>query len=114
MDDNVPEPVLLPPAAEIISPEAVRASFWAANRRRPAFLALLVIGLVSFLIWLPAGARASLWVGLNAQRGLVILLSLFALVTLSLVWTAGLRAVYEWHRHQRCMAELGHDQRRQW
>lgn len=91
MKDNVPEPLLLPPAAEVTSPEAVRASFWAANRRRPAFLAILVIGLGGFLFWLPGGARASLWVGLNAQRGLVILLSLFALLTVSLVWTAGQR-----------------------
>ena len=91
MDKNIPEPVLLPPAAAVISPDAVRASFWAANRRRPAFLAILVTGLASFLIWLPSGARTSLWAGLSAQRGLVILLSLFALVTLSLVWTAGQR-----------------------
>jgi membrane-associated phospholipid phosphatase len=91
MNNDNPEPVLLPPAAVIVSPEAVRASFWAANRRRPAFLGLLVIGLALFLIWLPGGARTSLWAGLSAQRGLVILLSLFALVTLSLVWTAGQR-----------------------
>jgi membrane-associated phospholipid phosphatase len=91
MNDDRPEPVLLPPAAVIASPEAVRASFWAANRRRPAFLVILVIGLAGFLSWLPSGARASLWTGLSAQRGLVVLLSLFVLVTLSLVWTAGQR-----------------------
>jgi len=91
MNNDQPEPVLLPPAAVIASPEAVRASFWAANRRRPAFLVILAIGLAGFLIWLPSGARASLWTGLNAQRGLVVLLSLFALITLSLVWTAGQR-----------------------
>jgi membrane-associated phospholipid phosphatase len=91
MNNNAPEPVLLPPAAVITSPEAVRASFWAANRRRPAFLVILMTGLLLFLIWLPDGARSSLWVGLSAQRGLVVLLFLFALVTLSLVWTAGQR-----------------------
>jgi membrane-associated phospholipid phosphatase len=91
MNNNLPEPVLLPPAAAIISPEAVHASFWAANRRRPAFLLILAAGLVLFLLWLPTGARASLWTGLSEQRGLVILLSIFALVTLSLVWTAGQR-----------------------
>lgn len=86
-----PEPVLLPPAAVLISPKAVHASFWAANRRRPAFLAVLSAGLAGFLLWLPAGARASLWAGLSAQRTLVILLCSFALVTISLVWTAGQR-----------------------
>ena len=91
MDNSSPEPVLLPPAAVIISPEAVHASFWAANRRRPAFLVILLAGLAGFLIWLPSGARAALWVGLSAQRGLVVLLLLFTLLTLSLVWTAGQR-----------------------
>jgi len=67
------------------------ASFWSANRRRPAFLFILVTGLILFLIWLPDAARTSLWLALSAQRVLVFLLSLFALVTLSLVWTAGHR-----------------------
>jgi membrane-associated phospholipid phosphatase len=44
-----------------------------------------------FLAWLPSGARASLWTALSAQRGLVVLLSLFALLTLSLIWSAGQR-----------------------
>ena len=73
-------------------PVQVRAaSFWSANRRRPVFLAILLIGLILFLIWLPDGARASLWAALSVQRGLVILLFLFALVTLSLIWSAGHR-----------------------
>jgi membrane-associated phospholipid phosphatase len=50
---------------------------------------LLVTGLGLFLLWLPGWARASLGTALNAQRGLVVLLSLFALVTLSLIWSAG-------------------------
>ncbi len=74
-----------------LSPQAHEASFWSANRRRPVFLAILLLGLVSFFIWLPGGARASLWTALNAQRGLVVLLFLFALVTLSLIWSAGQR-----------------------
>jgi membrane-associated phospholipid phosphatase len=67
-----------------------QASFWSANRR-PIFLAVLLIGLVLFLIWLPGGARASLWRALRAQRGLFVLLFFFALVTLSLIWSAGQR-----------------------
>jgi len=43
------------------------------------------------LLWLPPGARASLWSAVSVQRGLVVLLSLFAMVTLSLVWSAGQR-----------------------
>jgi membrane-associated phospholipid phosphatase len=69
--------------------QAHEASFWSANRRRPAFLIILVTGLLLFFIWLPGGMRASLWTALNAQREMVILLILFALVTLSLIWSAG-------------------------
>ena len=72
-------------------PVAPPTSFWSAHQRRPAFLLLLVTALVLILVWLPGGARASLWTALNAQRGLVVLLSLFALVTLSLIWSAGQR-----------------------
>jgi membrane-associated phospholipid phosphatase len=64
---------------------------WSASRRRPAFLLLLVTGLALFLTWLPAEARSSLLAALSGQRGLVILLFLFALVTLSLVWRMGQR-----------------------
>jgi membrane-associated phospholipid phosphatase len=84
MNNGVPKPVPLPPVA-------ARTSFWSAQRRRPAFLLLLVAGLVLTLIWLPGAARASLWTALIAQRGLIVLLSLFALVTLSLIWSAGQR-----------------------
>lgn len=74
-----------------LSPEAHAASLGSVNRRRPAFLVILVIGLVLLLVWLLNGARVSLWTALGAQRGLVILLSLFALVTSSLIWSAGQR-----------------------
>ena len=67
------------------------ASFWSANRRRPVFLAILLAGLVIFLFWLPWGAQASLWAALSNQRELVVFLSLFALLTLSLIWSLGQR-----------------------
>jgi PAP2 superfamily. len=73
-----------------LPPQSQEASFWSANRRT-VFLGVLVIGLILFLIWLPGGARASLWAALSAQRGLFVLLFLFALVTLSLIWSAGQR-----------------------
>lgn len=84
MNNGGPKPGPLPPAA-------ARSSFWSAHRRRPAFLLLLVAGIVLTLLWLPAGARASLWAALSAQRGLIVLLFFFALVTLSLIWSAGQR-----------------------
>ncbi|RJP51021.1 MAG: phosphatase PAP2 family protein [Anaerolineaceae bacterium] len=67
------------------------ASFWSANRRRPVFLIILVTGLMLFLVWLPDETRASLWAALSAQRGLFVLLLLFAMITLSLIWSAGHR-----------------------
>lgn len=70
--------------------ESREASFWSVNRR-PLFLAVLSIGLVLFLLWLPLEARASLLLSLNGQRGVLLLLFLFAVVTLTLVWSAGQR-----------------------
>ncbi len=84
MNNSVPKPGPVPPVA-------TRTSLLSAHQRRPVFLLLLVAGLVLVLVWLPGSARASLWTALSAQRGLVVLLSLFALVTLSLIWSAGQR-----------------------
>jgi hypothetical protein len=84
MSNGAPEPVRVPPST-------TRPSFWHAKQRHPLFLLLLVAGLVLVLAWLPGGTRASLWAALSAQRGLIVLLSLFALVTLSLIWSAGQR-----------------------
>jgi membrane-associated phospholipid phosphatase len=84
VDNNAPAPVA-PPTAE------PRASFWNAHRRRPVFLLRLAAGLILFLILLPAGARALLGMALSAHRELVLLLGLFALLTLSLIWSAGQR-----------------------
>lgn len=84
MNSSIPEPIIPPPVAS-------HASFWAANRRRPALLAILLTGLILFLLWLPEAQRIALWIALSAHRGLVLLLSLFALLTLSLIWSAGQR-----------------------
>lgn len=73
-----------------LPPPSHAPSFWSPHRR-PVFLALLWIGLVLFLVWLPAEARSSIWRALSAQRGLIGLLSLFAALTLSLIWSAGQR-----------------------
>ena len=62
-----------------------------SSHRRPIFLVSLVIGLVAFLIWLPSTARATLQAALQAQQVLMIMLFLFALIVLSMVWSAGQR-----------------------
>ena len=67
------------------------ASVWSAHRRRPVFLAILLIGLALFFIWLPVQARISLLSALNAQRELFVLLFFFGLLTLSLIWSTGQR-----------------------
>ena len=41
--------------------------------------------------WMPDGSRTFLLNALAAQRGLVLLFSMFALLTLSLIWSAGQR-----------------------
>ena len=84
MNPDDSEPVATPP-------RVTRTSIWSTHRRRPALLVFLGMGLVFFFIWLPGMARASLWAALNAQRGLIVLLFIFALVTLSLLWSAGQR-----------------------
>lgn len=64
--------------------------FWGFHRR-PILLVSLVTGLVVFLVWLPRVPRAALFAALLAQRALMSLLFLFALIALSLVWSAGQR-----------------------
>jgi len=91
MKNSISEPVPLPKVVEQLLPVATHSYFWSAHRRRPAFLIILVTGLVAFLTWLPAESRTSLWVAFSAQRGLVALLFLFMAVTLSMIWSAGQR-----------------------
>lgn len=84
MDNGHSDPVSVPASVH-------RASFWAANKRRPALLLLLLSGLGLFLFLLTNAERASLWRALSAQAGLVVLLSIFGLLTISLIWSAGQR-----------------------
>lgn len=73
----------MPPEAPITRPWSVY--------RRPTLLASLVIGLVLFLVWLPSAPRAALFAALLAQQALMSMLFLFALIALSLMWSAGQR-----------------------
>ncbi len=54
-------------------------------------LICLVVGLVLLSIWLPDGAWTTMFTALLAQRALAGMLVLFALITVSLVWSAGQR-----------------------
>jgi membrane-associated phospholipid phosphatase len=81
MDSGSKRAPLLPP----VDPTSLSAP----NRGRAAFLAILATGLVLFLVLLPAESRASLWTGLIGQRALVVLLSVFAVLTISLIGSRG-------------------------
>lgn len=73
-----------------LSPEARIRRVWSAYRR-PVLLVGLVAGLAVFLVWLPKAPRAALFAALLAQRALMGMLFLFAMIALSLVWSAGQR-----------------------
>jgi membrane-associated phospholipid phosphatase len=90
VNNNGPEPLPLKLAEEQLPP-VIRDYFWSPHHRRPAFLIILVTGLLIFIIRLPGTTRASLWSAFVAQRELVVLLILFVLLTLSLIWSAGQR-----------------------
>jgi membrane-associated phospholipid phosphatase len=84
MKDHIPD-------HDTPAPVETRAPFWSPRKRRPFFLLLLVIGLALLFVWMPDQVRASLWARLRAERVLVGLLFLFALLTVSLIWSAGER-----------------------
>ena len=72
-------------------PPESHATRLGSAHRRLALLISLVIGLGLFFIWLPSGARAALFAALRAHWALVGMLFLFALIAVSLVWSAGQR-----------------------
>ena len=73
-----------------LPPEPPAPRFWSAYRR-PIFLVSLIVGLVLFLVWLPGTPRVRLYNALQAQQVLMGMLFLFALIVLSLLWSAGQR-----------------------
>lgn len=52
---------------------------------------LLISGLTIFILWLPAETRNNLLTAFIAQSWLIFLLSIFGLLALSLIWSAGQR-----------------------
>lgn len=73
-----------------LPPETEVNRLWTA-RRRSAVWAGLLVGVIGFLIWLPAAARSALFAALLAQRTLMSMLILFTLIALSLLWSVGQR-----------------------
>ncbi len=57
--------------------------------RRPLVAIGLVLAIVSFLIWLPAGQRREILVALVARRSFILAIFLFTLLSLSLLWARG-------------------------
>jgi membrane-associated phospholipid phosphatase len=76
---------------EVLLPPESHATRLGSAQRRLALLISLAIGLGLFFIWLPSGARAALFAALRAHWALVGMLFLFALIAVSLVWSAGQR-----------------------
>jgi len=76
---------------EVLLPPESHTTRLGSAHRRLALLISLVIGLGLFFIWLPGGARAALFAALRAHWALVGMLFLFALIAVSLVWSAGQR-----------------------
>jgi membrane-associated phospholipid phosphatase len=76
---------------EVLLPPELPAPRLGAARRRRALRIGLLISLALFFIWLPGEARAALFTALGAQRALVGMICLFAVIAVSLVWSAGQR-----------------------
>jgi membrane-associated phospholipid phosphatase len=78
------------PGVDPLPTEEPGSHAW-STYRRPALLVGLLAGLALFLVWLPSVPRAALVTALHTQRVLMSMLFLFALLVLSLVWSAGQR-----------------------
>ena len=72
-------------------PPQPKSAIVSTARRRLALLISIVVGLVLLSIWLPSGAWTTLFTALLAQRALAGMLVLFAVIAVSLVWSAGQR-----------------------
>jgi membrane-associated phospholipid phosphatase len=70
-----------PPQATAIARET--------TQRRPLVLAALFTALVVFIVLLPPSQRLGLWFALFNRRDLLAVLTVFGLVSLSLLWTQG-------------------------
>ena len=68
-----------------------RFALWVSSHQTFVRLAVLSVGLVVFLLFLPAAIRKFLWNGLLAHKILAGMLLVFSLLAVSLVWSNGQR-----------------------
>ena len=68
-----------------------RLAVWVSLNRPLAWLVSLMVGLVVFLVWLPAYVRVFFWHGLLSHRVLASMTLGFSLLTVSLLWSTGQR-----------------------
>lgn len=66
-----------------------RSSLWFTDHQSVAKLAILSIGLILFIIALPAYMRFVFWYGLRTNKILAGMLLIFNFLAISLVWSAG-------------------------
>jgi membrane-associated phospholipid phosphatase len=66
-----------------------KSSLWVEKHQPLAKLAILSIGLVLFIITLPAYMRFVFWYGLKSHKFLASMLLIFNFLAISLVWSAG-------------------------
>ena len=68
-----------------------RFALWVSSHQTVVRLAVLSLGLVVFLLFLPAGIRKFLWNGLLSHKILAGMLLVFSLLAVSLLWSSGQR-----------------------
>jgi membrane-associated phospholipid phosphatase len=66
-----------------------RSSLWFTDHQSVAKLTILSIGLVLFIVLLPAYMRFVFWYGLKSNKILASMLLIFNFLAISLVWSAG-------------------------
>ena len=65
------------------------ATIWANHRRSITRMAILMVGLILFFVFLPPYMRVYFWDGLQSHKILASMLLAFNLLAISLVWSTG-------------------------
>jgi membrane-associated phospholipid phosphatase len=68
-----------------------RLAYWVSQHQALSRLFIILVGLIVFLIFLPATIRIVLWHGLQSHKILAGMLLVFSMVAISLVWSSGQR-----------------------
>jgi len=77
------------PTQPLSPPEPVDLLRRGSSYRRPIVATGLVLAIVLFFAWLPAGQRREIFVAVVARRSFILAIFLFTLVSLSLLWARG-------------------------